>query len=229
MVIPVQTRRSANYSRALFVGITPGWQDASHAWNQPDPGRGRHPRRPPGRHVVLHRPGPHDRRQDLRIDHHDPRSPAREPGAETFADLVDAIVHEITLNGESLDPATAYADSRIALPGLQADNELVVRADCTYSHTGEGLHRFVDPVDDRVYLYSQFEVPDARRVFTTFEQPDLKAPFTFNVTAPDHWKVVSNSPTPEPEPLDEAGERQGRVAVRADQADVDLHHRGRRR
>ncbi|MFC7493890.1 MULTISPECIES: aminopeptidase N [unclassified Nocardioides] len=122
-----------------------------------------------------------------------------EPGAETFADLVDATVHEITLNGESLDPATAYADSRIALPGLQADNELVVRADCTYSRTGEGLHRFVDPVDDRVYLYSQFEVPDARRVYTTFEQPDLKAPFTFTVTAPDHWKVVSNSPTPEPE------------------------------
>ena len=122
-----------------------------------------------------------------------------EPGAETFADLVDATVREITLNGEALDPATAYADSRITLPGLQADNELVVRAECTYSRTGEGLHRFVDPVDDRVYLYSQFEVPDARRVYTTFEQPDLKAPFTFTVTAPSHWKVVSNSPSPEPE------------------------------
>ena len=80
---------------------------------------------------------------------------------------------------------TAYADSRIALDGLAADNELVVRADLPYSRTGEGLHRFVDPADDRVYLYSQFEVPDARRVYTTFEQPDLKAPFTFNVTAPD--------------------------------------------
>ncbi|MBC9734715.1 aminopeptidase N [Nocardioides marmotae] len=127
----------------------------------------------------------------------------REPGAATFADLVDATVHEITLNGESLDPATAYADSRIALPGLQERNTLVVRAECTYSHTGEGLHRFVDPADDRVYLYSQFEVPDARRVFTTFEQPDLKAPFTFTVTAPAHWAVVSNSPTPEPQPAGE--------------------------
>ena len=57
-------------------------------------------------------------------------------------------------------------------------------ADCAYSNTGEGLHRFVDPADDRVYLYSQFEVPDARRVFTTFEQPDLKSVFTFHVTAP---------------------------------------------
>ena len=92
-----------------------------------------------------------------------------EPGAATFADLVGATVHEITLNGTSIDPATAYADNRIALSGLAAENVLVVTADCTYSRTGEGLHRFVDPVDDRVYLYSQFEVPDARRVYTTFE------------------------------------------------------------
>ena len=82
-----------------------------------------------------------------------------EPGADTFVDLVGATVHEITLNGTSLDPATAYADSRIALSGLAADNELVVRADCTYSRSGEGLHRFVDPVDDRVYLYSAVRGP----------------------------------------------------------------------
>ncbi len=122
----------------------------------------------------------------------------REPGSSTFADLVAPTVREITLNGRSLDPATAYADSRIALDDLEATNTLVVTADCAYSNTGEGLHRFVDPADDKVYLYSQFEVPDARRVFTTFEQPDLKSVFTFNVTAPSHWVVVSNAATPEP-------------------------------
>ncbi|MER6974352.1 aminopeptidase N [Nocardioides sp. NPDC000445] len=124
-----------------------------------------------------------------------------EAGASTFADLVGATVHEITLNGVALDPAVAYQDSRILLDGLAAENVLVVKADCTYSHTGEGLHRFVDPADDRVYLYSQFEVPDARRVYTTFEQPDLKSVFTFHVTAPEGWKVVSNAVTPEPKPL----------------------------
>ncbi|HET7430000.1 MAG TPA: aminopeptidase N [Nocardioides sp.] len=129
------------------------------------------------------------------------RFTCRQPGAETFADLVGAIIHEITLNGEPVDEASAYQDSRIRLTGLQAENELVVRADCAYSHSGEGLHRFVDPVDGRVYLYTQFEVPDARRVFTTFEQPDLKSVFTWNVVAPADWKVVSNSPTPEPEDL----------------------------
>jgi aminopeptidase N len=120
-----------------------------------------------------------------------------EPGASTFVDLVGATVREIELNGRPLDLST-YADGRIALESLEADNELRVVADCVYSRSGEGLHRFVDPVDKLVYCYTQFEVPDARRVFATFEQPDLKASFAFHVTAPSRWEVVSNSPTPEP-------------------------------
>ena len=123
-----------------------------------------------------------------------------EPGASSFADLVtEGPVHEITLNGRPLDPAAVFNDSRIALEGLAAENELRVRAECRYSHTGEGLHRMVDPVDGGVFLYTQFEVPDARRVFADFEQPDLKATFQFTVTAPAHWELFSNSPTPAPE------------------------------
>jgi aminopeptidase N len=128
------------------------------------------------------------------------RFTCKEPNASTFADLHGATVESMTLNGTVLD-ASAYDDNRIALSDLQEDNELTVVAELPYSHSGEGLHRFVDPVDKLVYLYTQFEVPDARRVFTTFEQPDLKGTFTFHITAPSHWKVVSNSPTPEPEDL----------------------------
>src|SRR5215211_3871120 len=123
------------------------------------------------------------------------------PGSSTFVDLVARTVHEVTLNGRSLDPAEVADGVRIQLDDLPAENELRVVADCRYMNTGEGLHRFVDPVDNEVYLYSQFEVADARRVFAVFEQPDLKARFTFTVTAPDHWVVVSNSPTPEPLPV----------------------------
>ncbi len=126
-----------------------------------------------------------------------------EPGASTFADLVDAVIGEITLNGRQLDPAVVYADSRLQLDDLAAENTLVVRAQCAYTNIGQGLHRFTDPADGRVYLYSQFEVPDARRVFTTFEQPDLKSVFTFTVTAPEGWTVVSNAATPVPEVLGE--------------------------
>ncbi|MDT0542064.1 aminopeptidase N [Streptomyces lonegramiae] len=122
-----------------------------------------------------------------------------EAGADSFADLVAPTVHQVVLNGYELDPAKAFADSRIALTGLQEGrNELRVVADCAYTNTGEGLHRFVDPVDQQAYLYTQFEVPDARRVFANFEQPDLKATFQFTVTAPEGWTVISNSPTPEP-------------------------------
>nr|WP_202627930.1 aminopeptidase N [Cellulomonas sp. APG4] len=119
-------------------------------------------------------------------------------GASTFLDLIAPQVHEVVLNGRTLDVAAVVADSRIALDGLAEENEVRVVADCAYMNTGEGLHRFVDPVDGEVYLYSQFEVADSRRVFAVFEQPDLKATFAFAVTAPAHWTVVSNSPTPEP-------------------------------
>ena len=120
------------------------------------------------------------------------------PGASTFIDLIAPTVRSITLNGRALDPTEVYEDSRIALMDLTTDNELIVDADCAYMHTGEGLHRFTDPADGETYLYSQFEVPDSRRVFAVFEQPDLKASFTFTVTTPANWTVLSNSPTPEP-------------------------------
>jgi aminopeptidase N len=126
-------------------------------------------------------------------------------GSSTFIDAITAKVHSITLNGAALDPAAVSDGVRIQLDNLAAENVLVVVADAAYTNTGEGLHRFVDPVDGEVYLYSQFEVPDSRRVFAVFEQPDLKATFQFTVTAPAEWEVVSNQPAPSAE-LAEDGE-----------------------
>ncbi|MDJ0335543.1 aminopeptidase N [Salinibacterium sp. G-O1] len=123
---------------------------------------------------------------------------AADDGASTFIDAITSTVHSVTLNGTELDPAVVSDGVRIQLDNLKAENVLDVVADAAYTNTGEGLHRFVDPVDGEVYLYSQFEVPDSRRVFAVFEQPDLKATFQFTVTAPAAWVVVSNSPAPEP-------------------------------
>jgi aminopeptidase N len=124
-------------------------------------------------------------------------------GASTFIDAFTRTVRSVNLNGAELDAAAVSDGVRIQLDGLAEDNVLTVVADVAYTNTGEGLHRFVDPVDGEVYLYSQFEVPDSRRVFAVFEQPDLKARFTFTVTAPSEWAIVSNSPTPQPEMVDE--------------------------
>ena len=131
------------------------------------------------------------------------RFAARAAGVATWIDFVGDSVTSVTLNGVALDPAEVFADSRIALPALAPDNVLVVDAVGRYTNSGEGLHRFVDPVDNEVYLYSQFEVPDSRRVYAVFEQPDLKATFAFTATVPDHWVVVSNQPAPEPVPAGE--------------------------
>ncbi|WP_336659652.1 aminopeptidase N [Leucobacter sp. USHLN153] len=138
------------------------------------------------------------------------------PGAATFIDLIAESVERVELNGDALDPAVVFEDSRILLPTLAEQNVLRIESTQRYTNTGEGLHRFVDPADGEVYLYSQFEVPDSRRMFPVFEQPDLKATFRFTITAPARWQVVSNQPTPEPVSAGSRAEAQG--ADWADQA-----------
>ncbi|MCD9872324.1 aminopeptidase N [Streptomyces guryensis] len=117
---------------------------------------------------------------------------SNEPGAATFADLIAPSVTSVSLNGRDLDPGQVFDGSRVLLEDLAGENELVVDAQCAYSRTGEGMHRFVDPEDGEVYLYTQYEPADSRRVFANFEQPDLKAPFRFEVRAPEGWTVWSN-------------------------------------
>ncbi len=124
------------------------------------------------------------------------------PGSEIFVDAITDSVSLIELNGVALDPASHSDGIRITVPGLASQNTLRIVAKGIYSNTGEGLHRFVDPVDGEVYLYTQFEVPDSRRMFPVFEQPDLKATFEFHITAPSNWQVISNSTTPEPIAVD---------------------------
>jgi len=130
---------------------------------------------------------------------------AREDNS-TWIDFIAPKVQSIELNGESLDTGT-HDGFRIPLHNLKSHNVLIVEAEAAYMNTGEGMHRFIDPVDDEVYLYMQFEIADARRVFACFDQPDIKATFAFTITAPDHWKVTSNSATPMPESVRDGIER----------------------
>lgn len=116
--------------------------------------------------------------------------------SETFLDYIHESVESITLNGVQIDLANAVTGSRIYLAGLlkgeENPNTLVIDGHSYYSRSGEGLHRYVDPADGQTYCYTQFEPADARRVYANFEQPDLKAPFTFIVRAPKGWHVASN-------------------------------------
>ena len=113
------------------------------------------------------------------------------PGVSTFVNLTAPAVSKITLNGKPVAPG-AFDGERIALADLAAENVVVVDAECAYSRSGEGLHRFADPADGNVYLYSQLETFDAHRIYACFDQPDMKASYELSVTAPAGWHVVSN-------------------------------------
>src|SRR3954452_21385005 len=120
------------------------------------------------------------------------RFTAARRGESTFVDVIADRFHSVTLNGADVDVSGYSTRDGITLRDLQTDNVLIVDADLLYTNTGEGLHRFVDPLDGETYLYSQFEPADAKRMFACFDQPDLKATFAFTVTVPDHWQVASN-------------------------------------
>jgi aminopeptidase N len=116
-----------------------------------------------------------------------------ESGSDTHVDITAEEIVEAELNGQPVD-LSGFDSRRLRLTGLAESNELRVVARCAYMRTGEGLHRFTDPVDKETYLYTQFETFDAHRMFACFDQPDLKATFAFTVQAPSHWQVISNMP-----------------------------------
>jgi len=113
------------------------------------------------------------------------------PGTDSFVQLRPVRLHAAVLNGRPLD-VDGLDQGRLALPGLAADNELLVRATMRYTNTGQGLHRFVDPADGGVYCYALCFLDAAPDIFACFDQPDLKAPVTLAVTAPPQWSVVGN-------------------------------------
>ncbi len=141
------------------------------------------------------------------------------PGAWTFLDFINDGVDSVVLNGTDLDPARVAGSARILLPDLAAENEVVITGTALYSTSGEGMHRFVDPSDGQTYLYTQYEPADARRVFATFEQPDLKGRFTVHLTAPADWVLASNQ---SPAARRDAGtDRAGRPLVTVDFAETE--------
>ena len=100
----------------------------------------------------------------------------------THFDLV-AAGFEATLDGDETGRELSLSDGA---------HTLTVTSHDAYNRTGEGLHKFTDPVDGKDYLYTQFEPAMAMKVFAGFDQPDLKATYTVSVKAPERYTVVLN-------------------------------------
>ena len=150
-----------------------------------------------------------------------------QPGAATFLNLAAPRIHAITLNGEPVS-TDAFSGERVTVTNLAERNVLVVDAECAYSRSGEGLHRFTDPADGKVYMYSDLETFDAHRIYACFDQPDMKASYELTVLAPRDWYVVSNmAPVAEAANHRRRGpvsRRRQHLAVPAHPGDVHLHH-----
>ncbi|HEX4687102.1 MAG TPA: aminopeptidase N [Nocardioides sp.] len=129
----------------------------------------------------------------------------REPGSSTFVDCIGDVT-SVTLNGEALDPTTAE-QGRVPVPGLRAQNVLVVSHTQPDTSTGNAILKTIDPLDKLVYVWSTFEPDRARYAFACFDQPDLKAPHGFVVDAHESWTVTSNSAPDLVENLDDGGRR----------------------
>ena len=111
--------------------------------------------------------------------------------AETFVQVQPKKLLGARLNGAPLD-VDGLAHGRLPLLARDGDNELVVDAVMAYRNDGEGLHRAVDPADGKHYTYAMSFLDAAPSIFACFDQPDLKAPYTFHVTTPPEWVVVGN-------------------------------------
>ncbi|MDQ1602430.1 MAG: aminopeptidase, partial [Actinomycetota bacterium] len=123
------------------------------------------------------------------------------PGAETFVDCVAEVV-SASLNGSPV-PARSVGAARITLTGLAEENVLVVESVQHDTSQSTGIQRTVDPADKLVYVWTSFEPDEARRAWACFDQPDLKAPHTFTVLAPEPWTVTSNCGPGEVDEVDE--------------------------
>ena len=109
----------------------------------------------------------------------------------TFIDIVGQ-VSDVFLNG--VEHPFEHDEDRVWVAGLPVGETITleVRALAYYSRSGEGLHRYTDPEDAEVYLYTQFEPNDAHRAWPCIDQPDVKPAWTFHVIAPSSWVVFSN-------------------------------------
>ena len=115
----------------------------------------------------------------------------RRPVQGLWVDFLGQELGALEIDGRPAEPR--WDGARLQLPDLEAGEHRVrVRARGLYSNSGQGLHRFHDPVDGATYLYTHFEPSDARRAWPCMDQPDLKAPLRLSVTHPLGWTVLAN-------------------------------------
>ena len=106
-----------------------------------------------------------------------------------------ARVSGVKANGRAVADVR-FVNEHIVIPraNLKAGvNEVELGFESPVSAAGSAVTRYLDREDNSEYVYTLFVPSDASTAFPCFDQPDLKARFTLRMTAPEAWRVVSNT------------------------------------
>jgi aminopeptidase N len=106
-----------------------------------------------------------------------------------------ARVWDLEVNGRAAADAREVND-HIVIPGaylVKGENVVRLKFESPVSTSGSAVTRYLDREDNSEYLYTLFVPSDASTAFPCFDQPDLKARFQLSVSAPNSWKVVTNT------------------------------------
>src|SRR5205809_5412855 len=138
-------------------------------------------------------------------------------GTETVKLNVRSPVHQLVLNTLELKIEAASVDGKdlpasaiktdkekelltltLPLKLAQGDHTLALRFSGKINQQGQGLFymRYQEQGSGarKVMLGTQFEATDARRFFTWWDEPVLRARFQLSAVVPENWLVVSNMP-----------------------------------
>lgn len=112
---------------------------------------------------------------------------------DLLLDYFKGDVQKLSVNGQQIP--INYNGATITVPEenlTEGSNQIQVQFKSPFVPDGLGIIRFQDPVDQKVYIYTQLEPFHANSVFPLFDQPDLKATFKMKVTAPKSWQVITS-------------------------------------
>lgn len=114
------------------------------------------------------------------------------PRSDLFLDFEGGKILKLETNGTA--SKITYDSRRLRLRTRELKvgrNTLFVNFERQHSHDGSGFHRFEDPSDKNVYVYTDLEPFEANRVFPCFDQPDLKGRYRIRAQAPKLWEVLT--------------------------------------
>jgi len=84
------------------------------------------------------------------------------------------------INGADLDDdKLSFTDHKISFPAanlVKGTNQISFYFYNTYVTNSAGFHRFEDPEDKKIYLYTHLEPFFCNRWFPCFDQPSIRAP-----------------------------------------------------